>query len=100
MFVGFRPMRKRRAKRRHLVPVVAFDGVVLGDLSTPCEIFGLVRGRDGRPPYEVRVCSVTPEMKLEHVTLRVPWRLQSLSRADTLIVPGIRDLDPLFCDKT
>ncbi len=81
------------AGARHLVAVLAFDGVVLGDLSTPCEIFGLVRGRDGRPPYEVRVCSVTPEVKLEHVTLRVPWRLQSLSRADTVIVPGIRDLD-------
>ena len=80
-------------RTRHLVAVVAFDGVVLGDLSTPCEIFGLVRGRDGRALYDVRICSVTPEVKSEHVTLRVPWRLSSLSRADTVIVPGIADLD-------
>jgi len=86
-------MRKRRAKRRHLVAVVAFDGVVLGDLSTPCEIFGLVRGRDGRPLYDVRICSVTREVKSEHVILRVPWRLSSLTRADTVIVPGIARLD-------
>jgi transcriptional regulator GlxA family with amidase domain len=93
MFVGFRPKRKRLGKRRHLVAVVAFDGVVLGDLSTPCEIFGLVRGRDGDPLYDVRICSLTREVKSEHVTLRVPWRLSSLTRADTVIVPGIADLD-------
>ena len=80
-------------KKGHLVAVVAFDGVVLGDLSTPCEILGRVRGRDGRLFYDVRICSLAPEVKSEHVTLRVPWRLSSLNRADTVIVPGIADLD-------
>jgi transcriptional regulator GlxA family with amidase domain len=75
------------------VGVVAFDGVVLGDLSTPCEIFGRVRGRDGRAAYDVRICSIAQEVKSEHVTLKVPWRLSSLSRADTVIVPGIADID-------
>jgi transcriptional regulator GlxA family with amidase domain len=75
------------------VAVVAFDGVVLGDLSTPCELFGRVRGAGGRAPYEVRVCSVAPEVESEHVTLRVPWRLSSLRRADTVIVPGVDRLD-------
>ena len=96
MFAGFRPIQKRRAKRRHLVAVVAFDGVVLGDLSTPCEIFGLVRGRDGRPLYDDRISSVKPEVKSQHVTLRVPWRLSFLTKADTVIVPGIADLDQRF----
>lgn len=77
----------------HLVAVVAFDGVVLGDLSTPCEVFGRVRGRDGRALYEVRICSIAPEVQSEHVTLKVPWRLSSLSRANTVIVPGIDHLD-------
>jgi transcriptional regulator GlxA family with amidase domain len=93
MFAGFRPIRKRGKRPRHLVAVVAFDGVVLGDLSTPCEIFGWVRGTDGRPLYEVRVCSVGPEVTSQHVTLRVPWRLSSLRKADTVIVPGLTDLD-------
>jgi len=76
-----------------VVAVVAFDGVVIGDLSTPCEVFGRVRSKDGRPRYEVRICSLLPDVESEHVTLKVPWRLSSLSRADTVIVPGIDRLD-------
>jgi transcriptional regulator GlxA family with amidase domain len=85
-------MRKSR-QRRHVVAVIAFDGVVLGDLASPCEIFGLVRGRDGLPVYDVRICSLTEDVKSQNVTLRVPWRLSILSRADTVIIPGIMDLD-------
>lgn len=72
---------------------MAFDGVVLGDLATPCEVFGRVRGPDGRPTYEIRLCSEAPRVRSEHVTLEVPWRLSSLGRADTVIVPGLDDLD-------
>ena len=72
--------------------VIAFHGVVLGDLAIPCEIFGRVRGRDGLPFYDVRICSLTQDVKSQHVTLRVPWRLSSLSRAETVIIPGIADL--------
>src|ERR1700680_4931951 len=93
MFAGFRPTPGGAARPRHLIAVVAFDGVVLGDLSTPCEIFGRVRGLDGQALYDVRICSIAPEVKSEHVTLRVPWRLSTLSRADTVIVPGMADLD-------
>jgi transcriptional regulator GlxA family with amidase domain len=73
--------------------VVAFDGVVLGDLATPCEVFGRVRSSDGRAPYEVRICSLAPEVASEHATLRVPWRLSSLSRADTVFIPGVDDIN-------
>jgi transcriptional regulator GlxA family with amidase domain len=99
MFVGFRPTPGGAARPRHLIAVVAFDGVVLGDLSTPCEIFGRVRGRDGRALYDVRICSIAPEVRSEHVTLRVPWRLSSLSRADTVIVPGMARLDQSVPDE-
>jgi transcriptional regulator GlxA family with amidase domain len=90
---GFTPMVSRPGAPRHLVAVVAFDGVVLGDLSTPCEVFGRVRGPDGRALYEVRICSIAREVKSEHVTLTVPWRLSCLSRANTVMVPGVDDLD-------
>jgi transcriptional regulator GlxA family with amidase domain len=95
LFAGFKPTRRRRrpAGARPLVTVVAFDGVVLGDLSTPCEVFGRVRDADGRALYEVPICSVAPEVESEHVILKVPWRLSSLSRADTVILPGVADLD-------
>jgi transcriptional regulator GlxA family with amidase domain len=84
---GFEP------ERRRLVAVVAFDGVVLADLATPCELFGLIRSPAGRPLYQVRICSLTAEVASEHATLKVPWRLSSLSRADTVIVPGVADID-------
>ena len=76
-----------------MVAVVAFDGVVLGDLSTPCEIFGLARDDGGHPLYEVRICSLAPEVTSEHLTLVAPWRLSAIGRADAVIVPGIDDLD-------
>jgi transcriptional regulator GlxA family with amidase domain len=93
MIAGFAPRRRAPRAARHLVAVLAFDGVVLGDLSAPCEIFGRVRDRRGRAPYEVRVCSITPAVTSQHVVLRAPWRLSTLSRAHTVIVPGIDDLD-------
>jgi transcriptional regulator GlxA family with amidase domain len=88
----FAPTR-RRAPAPHRVAVLAFDGVVLGDLSTPCELFGRARDAPGRPRYDVRVCSNLREVESEHVTLKVPWRLPVARRADTVIVPGIEDLE-------
>jgi len=93
LFAGFKPNRRRVPARPHLIAVVAFDGVVLGDLATPLEVFGLVRNIEGRPCYEVRTCSRQPQVESEHVTLTVPWRLSSLKRADTVIVPGIDNID-------
>jgi transcriptional regulator GlxA family with amidase domain len=73
--------------------VVAFDGVVLGDLATPCEVFRAVRDSSGRPLYEVRVCSLRQEVKSEYLTIKAPWRLSSVERAGTVVVPGIDSID-------
>ncbi len=62
--------------------VLAFDGVVLGDLATPLEILGRC------PGYRVRVCSQKRVVRSGFVSLSVPWRLNALSRAHTVIVPG------------
>jgi transcriptional regulator GlxA family with amidase domain len=91
MIEGFAP-RAANSRRRHRVTVVAFDGVVLGDLSIACEIFGLARTKSGWAPYDVRVCSESADIESRHVRLGVPWRLSSLARADTVIVPGIDDV--------
>lgn len=90
MNAGFRPSPLKR--KRHLVTIIAFDGVVLGDLSVPCEVFGRVHQSDGSPFYEIRICSVTSQVRSEHVTLEVPWRLSSIGRADTVIIPGLENL--------
>src|SRR4029453_15808063 len=92
MNAGFTP-RQTEPRRPHLVAVVAFDGVVLGDLSTACEVFGLAIRKDGRTAYEVRVCSESVDVESTHVAVRVPWRLSSLAQADTVIVPGINDVN-------
>jgi transcriptional regulator GlxA family with amidase domain len=92
MFAGFKPT-PRQAAPPHRVAIVAFDGVVLGDLAAPCEIFGRARDRGGRAVYDVRICSDRRVVRSEHVTLNVPWRFSSLSRADTVIVPGLDDLE-------
>lgn len=73
--------------------MVAFDGVVLGDLATPCEVLARARTLAGEPAYELRVCSESTSVRTELVGLSVPHRLSWLARADTIIVPGIDDLD-------
>src|SRR5256885_15865872 len=92
MIEGFAP-RRAHDRGSHRVAVVAFDGVVLGDLSTACEVFGLAMRKDGRTAYEVRVCSESGDVESMHVALRVPWRLSSVAQADTVIVPGVNDVN-------
>jgi transcriptional regulator GlxA family with amidase domain len=89
----FTPKTTPARSRRHRVAVLAFDGVVLGDLATPCEIFGRTQDGNGTSLYEIRVCGLQPMVESEHLMLKVPWRLSSLRWADTIIVPGLENLD-------
>ena len=91
IFAGIKPAATRRSK--HRVAILAYDGVVLGDLAMPLEIFGRVRDAKGQPVYDVRVCAVSEQVQSEHLNLRVPWRLTSVARADTIVVPGIDRCD-------
>lgn len=88
---GFQPIAKSSSK--HRVAVLAFDGVVLADLATPLEIFDRVQNAKGEPCYDVRVCGAAEHVESAHLMLKVPWRLSSAVRADTVIVPGIDDLN-------
>ncbi len=47
----------------------------------------------GRPGYRVRVCGVAREVDAGAFRIRVPYRLDELGRADTIIFPGVVDLD-------
>ena len=73
--------------------VVTFDGVVLGDVAAPCEIFGRARGADGAPLYDVRLCAPSPMVRCTHASLAIRSRLALLTRAHTIVVPGVDDLD-------
>ncbi|MGH3145667.1 MAG: GlxA family transcriptional regulator, partial [Rubrobacter sp.] len=75
----------------HTVAVLALDGVLAFDLSTPVEVFGRARLPDGRAPYRVRVCAPTDEVDAGVFTVRVRWGLDALGGADTIVVPGLAD---------
>lgn len=75
----------------HTVAVLALDGVIAFDLSTPLEVFTRTRLPDGRPAYRVRVCAATEEVDAGAFTLRAPYGLDDLADADTIIVPGCAD---------
>ena len=77
----------------HRVAVVAQDGFVPFDLSVPCEVFGQARLRDGAPAYAVEVCAVSGRVASSRFELRSRHGLADLARADTIVIPGIRDVD-------
>lgn len=89
-FDGNSPRPRRR--RPHVVAIIAFDGVVLGDVAAPCEIFGRACDGDGTRLYDVRVCGSRPNAESAHVRLGIRWPLTTIRRADTVMVPGIDDL--------
>src|ERR1700760_853667 len=81
------------SRRRHLVAVVVFDGVVLTDFAIPCDVFRLAQLAEGEYAYDVRVCGASPANASSPVSLIAGAPLTLLRKADTIIVPGIRDPD-------
>ncbi|MFF4875173.1 GlxA family transcriptional regulator [Micromonospora sp. NPDC000668] len=75
----------------HTVAVLALDSVVPFDLATPMEVFHRTRLHDGRAAYQVRICAVTPKVTTGAFSIAVPWGLDILVKADTIIVPGVAD---------
>jgi transcriptional regulator GlxA family with amidase domain len=91
-FAGIAPL-PTKGRRRHLVAVVVFDGVVLTDFAIPCDVFRLARFADGHPAYDVRVCGVRRTAVSECVKLAAGSPLTLLRKADTIVIPGISDFD-------
>ena len=76
----------------HVVAVAAFDGVNPFDLAIPCEVFARVRLANGRCPYRVRVCGVKKTVDAGAFAVRTEADLTALTRADTVVVPGVEDV--------
>lgn len=91
-FTGNKPGRAS-APRRRLLAVLAFDGIVLADLATACLVFGFARQRGGEPAYDIRVCGPGPSAACGDADLSVRWTLALLRQADTIMIPGIAELD-------
>ncbi|WP_084523986.1 GlxA family transcriptional regulator [Nocardia inohanensis] len=80
----------------HTVAVLALDRVNPFDLATPIEVFSRIRLPDGHAGYRVRLCAERPQIDAGLFNLRVPWGLEGLDAADTLVIPGTADpLSPL-----
>jgi transcriptional regulator GlxA family with amidase domain len=77
----------------HRVVVVATHGVLPFDLATPSEIFRRTRLADGRAPYRLTVCGVTRRVETADFEIRLRAGLEALRRADTVIIPGVADLE-------
>ncbi|HEX2486861.1 MAG TPA: helix-turn-helix domain-containing protein [Myxococcota bacterium] len=77
----------------HQVVVVATHGVVAFDLATPLEIFRGVRLADGSAPYRVRVCGTPRVVPAKDFEIRLREGLEATERADTILIPGVDDLD-------
>jgi len=76
----------------HIVAVLALDGVIAFDLSTPLEVFSRTFLPDGSPAYDVRVCALGSEVDAGAFVVRAPYGLDVLEVADTVILPGVADV--------
>ena len=75
----------------HTVAILALNGVVAFDLSTPIEVFGRAFLPDGQAAYRVLICAPANEIDAGTFTLHAPWGLDRLTEADTIILPGLVD---------
>lgn len=76
----------------HQVAILALDGFVSFDLAIPCDLFSRAVSGSKRL-YEVCVCAPRPEIKGPLFNLNQLADLSCLERADTVIVPGLNDID-------
>jgi transcriptional regulator GlxA family with amidase domain len=77
----------------HRMAIVAMNGVVPADLSTPYEVFSRVSLPGGRAGYRVRVCGVTRTVAAGPFGITVRYGLDELTRVDTVVLAGIDDVN-------
>jgi len=85
---------RSRPPRNHHVVVIAHDGLALFEFSIAVEVFGLPRP-ELDPWYRFSVAAVeTPPLRATGgVRIEVDGGMELLETADTIVVPGWKDLD-------
>ncbi len=78
----------------HRIAVLCVERVVAFDLSVPAQVFSLAYGRR-RPLYELRACAVRPGSVATTTGFAIGGvaGLEAVADADTIIVPGYREVD-------
>ena len=77
----------------HRVAILALDSVIAFDLGIACEVFARAQLPDGTAAYSVLVCGVCGSVQTSAFELRPPGRLRDMATADTVVVPGIEDIE-------
>ena len=79
----------------HVVAAVIDQGALTFDLAIPCEVFGLDRSDIVDPWYEFLLvgAGASGSERRPGFTIEVPYGLEELGRADTIVVPGWSDPD-------
>lgn len=77
----------------HRVSILCLERVVAFDLAVPAEVFSLAWDRE-RPLYETSACAPAPGSVATTTGYRIAGLagLESMASADTVIVPGYREL--------
>lgn len=77
----------------HTVAVLLLPGFVAFDMTIPSEIFSRVQVSSIGRPYRVSLCAETRRVDNEFFRAEIEHGLDCLAQADTIVVPGIIDLD-------
>ncbi|MBA2945308.1 helix-turn-helix domain-containing protein [Streptomyces himalayensis] len=89
------PQGSSQPVRTHRVAVIVDEGTNPFEVGVATELFGLPRPELGLPwpPYEVTLCTPTPEVRMNHgfFTLTGVPGLDAVDDADILVVPGRPD---------
>ncbi|WP_431042656.1 GlxA family transcriptional regulator [Streptomyces sp. P1-3] len=82
--------------RRHRVAVLAQEGVYPFELSIPSRVLGNAEDAEGRPLYEVVVCTPdgSPVRSDAGFSVAVEYGPEALAAADTVVVPPTSRLGP------
>ncbi|MFJ5775278.1 GlxA family transcriptional regulator [Streptomyces sp. NPDC093094] len=86
---GSGPKATRKPPRRHRIAVLALPGVPPFELGIPSRVFGSVQDEEGRPLYDVTVCTAdgAPVLSDAGFTVQPAAGPEALAAADTVIVP-------------
>lgn len=79
----------------HHVAILAYNGLCTFEFGCAIELFALERPELGVSWYAYSVCSADPGplRATGGLALQVPYGLDALEHADTIVVPGWRDID-------
>ncbi|WP_045742320.1 transcriptional regulator FtrA [Actinoplanes rectilineatus] len=82
-------------RRGHAVAVLAYDGMSVFETGIVTEIFGLPRPEFDVPWYELTICAERPGpiRLVGGATLHTTHGLEVFQQAETLIVPGVPDVE-------